>query len=78
MLESESNSLIEEKNNSEHKWKELLYNLFYEIKSEILGTKIEIDEDEYRENIKKITIPKLIAYIHDSIQILISTKIELS
>ena len=78
MLESESNSLIEEKNNSEHKWKELLYNLFYEIKSEILGTKIEIDEDEYQENIKKITIPKLIAYIHDSIQILISTKIELA
>ena len=78
MLESESNSLIEEKNNSEHKWKELLYNLFYEIKSEILGTKIEIDEDEYQENINKITIPKLIAYIHDSIQILISSKIELA
>jgi len=78
MLESESNSLIEEKKNSEHNWKELLYNLFYEIKSEILGTKIEIDEDEYQENIKKITILKLISYIHDSIQILISTKIELA
>ena len=33
----------------EHKWKELLYELFYEIKSEILGTKIEINEDEYQE-----------------------------
>ena len=72
----DSNSLIDEKNNTEHKWKELLYNLFYEIKSEILGTKLEIEEDEYQENIKKITIPKLITYIHDSIQILISVKIE--
>ena len=32
----------------EHQWKELLYNLFYEIKSEILNTKLEIEEDEYR------------------------------
>ena len=78
MVENESNSLIEENKNSEHNWKELLYNLFYEIKSEILGTKIEIDEDEYQENINKITIPKLITYIHDSIQILISVKIESS
>ena len=63
-------------NNKEHKWKELLYELFYEIKSEILGTKIEIDEDEYQDNIKSITIPKLVKYIHDSIQILIKKKIE--
>ena len=77
MLENESDSSLKEKKNSEHKNKELLYNLFYEIKSEILGTKIEIEEDEYQENIKKITIPKLIAYIHDSIQILISEKIQL-
>ena len=78
MLENDSNSILEDKNNSEHKWKELLYNLFYEIKSEILGTKIEIEEDEYQENIRKITIPKLILYIHESIQILISNKIEIS
>ena len=76
MNENESSSLIEENKNSEHKWKELLYNLFYEIKSETLGAKIEIEEDEYQENINKITIPKLISYIHDSIQILISLKIE--
>ena len=63
-------------NKKEHKWKELLYELFYEIKSEILGTKIEIDEDEYQDNIKSITIPKLVKYIHDSIQILIKKKIE--
>jgi len=78
MLENESNSFLNKKKNSEHKNKELLYNLFYEIKSEILGSKIEIEEDEYQENIKKTTIPKLITYIHDSIQILISSKIELT
>ena len=62
--------------NKEHKWKELLYELFYEIKSEILGTKIEIEEDEYQENIKSTNIPKLVKYIHDSIQILIKKKID--
>ena len=60
----------------EHKWKELLYNLFYEIKSEILNTKLEIEEDEYQENINSTTIPQLVNYIHDSIQILLKKKIE--
>ena len=70
---------IDEKENSaikEHKWKELLYELFYEIKSEILGCKIEIEEEEYQENVRAITIPKLVDYIHDSIQILIKKKID--
>ena len=62
--------------NKEQMWKELLYELFYEIKSEILGTKIEIDEEEYQENLKIITIPKLVKYIHDSIQILIKKKMD--
>ena len=60
----------------EHKWKELLYELFYEIKSEILGCKIEIEEEEYQENVRAITIPKLVDYLHDSIQILIKKKID--
>ena len=60
----------------ENKWKELLYELFYEIKSEILGCKIEIEEEEYQENVKTIKFPKLIQYIHDSIKILLSKKIE--
>ena len=77
-MENDSNSFSNKKKNSEHKTKELLYNLYYEIKSEILGSKIEIDEDEYQENINKISIPKLITYIHDSIQILITSKIELT
>ena len=60
----------------EHKWKELLYELFYEIKSELLGCKIEIDEEEFQQNIKQITISKLVDYLHDSIQILIKKKME--
>ena len=60
----------------EHKWKELLYELFYEIKSELLGCKIEIDEEEFQENIRGITIPKLVDYIHDSIQILVKKKMD--
>ena len=60
----------------EHKWKELLYELFYEIKSELLGCKIEIDEEEFQQNIKQITIPKLVDYLHNSIQILIKKKME--
>ena len=60
----------------EHKWKELLYNLFYEIKSEIINSKIEIEVEEYQENINSTTIPQLVNYIHDSIQILLKKKIE--
>ena len=60
----------------EHKWKELLYELFYEIKSETLGCKIEIEEDEYQENIRTITYQKLIKYVHDSIRILLKKKID--
>ena len=85
-LELENSEELKEKNNSshsknkfqkkEHKWKELLYNLFYEIKSEIINSKIEIEEDEYQENINSITIPQLVNYIHDSIQILLKKKIE--
>ena len=63
-------------NSKEYKWKDLLYELFFEIKSEILGQKIEIEEDEYRDNLKKTSIPNLVKYIHDSIQILINKKIE--
>ena len=69
-------NIDEEIKENEYKWKELLYTLFYEIKSEILGCKIEIDEDEYQHNVRTINIEKLIKYIHDSIQILIIKKIE--
>ena len=50
--------------------------MFFEIKSEILGKKIEIEEDEYKDNLKKTSIPNLVKYIHDSIQILVNKKID--
>ena len=74
--EFKNNSPKNKYKKKEHKWKELLYNLFYEIKSEILNSKIEIEEDEYQENINSTTIPQLVNYIHDSIQILLKKKIE--
>ena len=62
--------------NSDYKNKEMLYSLFYEITSEIKGTKIEIDEDEFQENINTITFEKLLNYVHEQIKILIQKKIE--
>ena len=56
--------------------KELLYNLFYEIISEIKNCKIEIDEDEYINNIKSIQPKQLIEYLHHSIKILLKKKFE--
>ena len=61
---------------NEYKWKDLLYELLYEIKSEILGCKIEIDEEEYQENVRDITIPKLVDYLHESIKILVEKKMD--
>ena len=58
------------------KSKESLYSLFYEITSEIKGEKIEIDEEEFQDNIKSISMSQLINYIHDSIQILLKKKIQ--
>jgi hypothetical protein len=54
----------------------MLYSLFYEITSEIKGTKIEIDEDEFQENINSITFEKLLNYVHEQIKILIKKKIK--
>ena len=63
-------------NSNKNKSKELIYELFYEIKSEILGQKVEIEEEEYKDNLKKVSITNLVKYIHDSIQILINKKID--
>lgn len=60
--------------NSDYKHKEMLYTLFYELTSEIKGCKIEIDEDEYQENIRTINFTQLINYVRDSIQILLKKK----
>lgn len=56
--------------------KELLYSLFYELTSEIKGKKIEIDEEVYQENIRITTIPQLVGYIRNTIQILIKKEIQ--
>ena len=71
-----SNNLDKYAINSDYKNKEMLYSLFYEITSEIKGTKIEIDEDEFQENINSITFEKLLNYVHEQIKILIKKKIE--
>ena len=63
--------------NSDYHNKEMLYTLFYELTSEIKGCKIEIDEDEYQENIRTINFTQLINYIRDSIQILLRKKSDL-
>ena len=65
-----------ESNKLDLKGKELVYSLFYEITSEIKGEKIEIDEEEFQDNIKSISMSQLINYIHDSIQILLKKKIQ--
>ena len=63
--------------NSDYKHKEMLYTLFYELTSEIKGCKIEIDEDEYQENIRTINFTQLINYVRDSIQILLKKKADI-
>ena len=72
---SEEKKIDNNKSNKDFKSKEMLYSLFYEITSEIKGCKIEIDEDEFKENIKNINFEQLIKYLHEQIQILIKQKI---
>ena len=64
----------EESKSSKLKSKENLYALFYEIISEIKGCKIEIEEEEFQENIESIQMSQLINYIKDSLNILIEKK----
>ena len=70
MTETEQNEKL-----TQYEIKEMLYSLFYELKSEILSKKIEINEEDYQENVRSITIKQLVDYIHDSIQILMDKKI---
>ena len=69
-----TNNNLDSSNNfelKEIKIKEKLYTLFYELTSEIKGTKIEIDEEEYEENIRTTSVFQIIEYIYQTIQILI-------
>ena len=56
--------------------KELLYDLFYEIISEIKNTKIEFDKEIYDIKLKTIPTKQLIQYIHDAINILIDQRFD--
>ena len=51
-----SNYLLNDFEEKENKIKEKLYILFYELTSEIKEAKIEIDEEDYEENIKSINV----------------------
>ena len=68
------NDILDSSNNyeiKEIKIKEKLYTLFYELTSEIKEAKIEIDEDDYEENIRTTTVFQIIEYIYQTIQILL-------
>ena len=68
------NDILDSSNNyeiKEIKIKEKLYTLFYELTSEIKEAKIEIDEDDYEENVRTTTVFQIIEYIYQSIQILL-------
>ncbi len=58
------------------KEKELLYDLFYEIMSEIKNTTIELDKEIYDNKLKSIPTKQLIEYIHDSINILLNQRFD--
>ena len=69
-----TNNNLDSSNNfelKEIKIKEKLYTLFYELTSEIKGTKIEIDEEEYEENIRTTSVFQIIEYIYQTLQILL-------
>ncbi len=67
---------IEKKEKLSLNEKELLYCLFYEVTSEIKNLKIEIEEEDYKNNIRSISSNQLIEYLHDSIKILLKKKFE--
>ena len=66
-----SNYLLNDFEEKENKIKEKLYILFYELTSEIKEAKIEIDEEDYEENIKSTNVFQIIEYIYQSLQILL-------
>ena len=49
---------------------------YNQIQAKRILKEMPIDEEEYQDNLSKTSIPNLISYIHDSIQILITNKIE--
>ncbi len=70
-----TNSFAEISNN-EYENRIKVYELYIEIKEEIIGKKIEIESNNYEELIIRTEIPTIINYIKESIPILIKRKLE--
>ena len=61
--------------NTNLKDKEKLYMLFYDLTSEIKGKKVNIEKEDFEENLRLTSFSQIIKYIEDSIQILIKKKV---
>ena len=61
---------------SNTKEKEMLYMLFYDLTSEIKGKKVNIEKEDFEENLRLISFAQIIKYIEDSIKILIKKKVD--
>ena len=57
--------------NTSAKDKEMLYLLFYDLTSEIKGKKLNIEKEDFEENLRLTSFAQIIKYIEDSIKILI-------
>ena len=51
--------------------KDNLFSLYYELTSEIKGKKIEIDEDEYEDNLRVTPLNQIVNYVRECIMILL-------
>ena len=51
--------------------KEDLYSLFYELLSEVKGQKIELDEEEYEENVRTTPVSQITKYIRETVRMLL-------
>ena len=62
--------------NTSAKDKEMLYLLFYDLTSEIKGKKLNIEKEDFEENLRLTSFAQIIKYIEDSIKILIKKKVD--
>ena len=61
---------------SNTKEKEMLYMLFYDLTSEIKGKKVNIEKEDFEENLRLTSFEQIIKYIEDSIKILIKKTVD--
>ena len=62
--------------NTSAKDKEMLYLLFYDLTSEIKGKKLNIEKEDFEENLRLTSFAQIIKYIEDSIKILVKKKVD--